>query len=333
MRGIKLILFILLLAGCEEVLFEAQLADTPVTNFEYLWEASRDRYSFFELKQIDWDQYYAENRPLVGEDISQDSLFNILAGMLNALQDGHVNLNAPFNRSRFDFSLLGPVNFDWRNIKENYIGEDYYISGPLSHNFLANNEVGYIRYASFTQAFSNYHISFVLNRYLRTKGLILDIRSNGGGNISNVYRLLNFLHETPTLLYTSSIKSGSGHEDFSAPVEVFSEPIDNPWPRKVVVLVDRQSFSASSFFALGAKAIDNMVLMGDTTGGGLGLPNGGQLPNGWTYRFSITQTIDPEGNNYENGVPPDVVSILTDEDRIGGRDRVIEDAIELILSP
>jgi len=32
-----------------------------------------------------------------------------------------------------------------------------------------------------------------------------------------------------------------------------------------------------------------MVLIGDTTGGGWGLPNGGQLPNGWTYRLSITK--------------------------------------------
>jgi C-terminal processing protease CtpA/Prc len=75
-----------------------------------------------------------------------------------------------------------------------------------------------------------------------------------------------------------------------------------------------------------------MTVMGDTTGGGLGLPNGGQLPNGWTYRFSITKTLDPQGNNYENGIPPDVVKILTAEDRISGRDTVIEAAVDLILN-
>jgi C-terminal processing protease CtpA/Prc len=74
----------------------------------------------------------------------------------------------------------------------------------------------------------------------------------------------------------------------------------------------------------------NMTVMGDTTGGGLGLPNGGQLPNGWTYRFSITRTLDPQGNNFENGVPPDIVSIMTDEERVNGVDKVIEDAIDFI---
>ena len=44
-------------------------------------------------------------------------------------------------------------------------------------------------------------------------------------------------------------------------------------------------------FALSTTAYDNMFCVGDTTGGGLGMPNGGELPNGWRYRFSVTRTL------------------------------------------
>jgi hypothetical protein len=332
MRGIKIALLCLTLLGCEEALFEKEIKDTPTANFDYLWQQCSERYSFFDLKGIDWDEYYRVNRPTVGDKISDDSLFNVLAKMLNTLRDGHVNLNSPFNISRFDISLLGPVNYDWRNIKENYIGADYLITGPFHHDFLANKEVGYIRYNSFSQTITSFDISYLFSRYRSTKGLILDLRSNGGGSITNMYNLLNVLHNKPTLLYTSSIKNGPGQNDFTEPIEIMSEANENGYPRRIVVLTDRQTFSASSFFTLAAKSISNMTVMGDTTGGGLGLPNGGQLPNGWTYRFSITKTLDPQGNNYENGIPPDVVKILTAEDRISGRDTVIEAAVDLILN-
>jgi C-terminal processing protease CtpA/Prc len=92
-----------------------------------------------------------------------------------------------------------------------------------------------------------------------------------------------------------------------------------------MMLIDRGTYSAGSFTALSTRAIPRITLVGDTTGGGLGLPNGGQLPNGWTYRFSITQTLDANLNNeYESGVPPDIRVITNLSDRT--KDEVIERA-------
>lgn len=77
-------------------------------------------------------------------------------------------------------------------------------------------------------------------------------------------------------------------------------------------------------------AYSNMYRMGDTTGGGLGLPNGGELPNGWKYRFSVTRTLAIDGKNYENGVPPDFTVILDPTATAAGRDNVIDSAVALI---
>ena len=66
-----------------------------------------------------------------------------------------------------------------------------------------------------------------------------------------------------------------------------------------------------------------------TTGGGGGMPNGGQLPNGWTYRFSISQLLDLDGNNYaEDGVPPDILVSFDWTDLT--KDEIIERAIQEI---
>lgn len=60
--------------------------------------------------------------------------------------------------------------------------------------------------------------------------------------------------------------------------------------------------------------------------GGLGLPNGGQLPNGWTYRFSISQALTLDFNPaYENGVPPNI-SVSFDWNDLT-KDEILERAI------
>ena len=76
------------------------------------------------------------------------------------------------------------------------------------------------------------------------------------------------------------------------------------------------------------KALPNVVQIGDTTGGGLGAPNGGQLPNGWEYRFSVTQALTLDlSPDYEDGVPPDVVALL-DWNDLTTDDEILERAIE-----
>ena len=61
------------------------------------------------------------------------------------------------------------------------------------------------------------------------------------------------------------------------------------------------------------------------------LTNGGALPNGWTYRFSITRTIALDGGNYENGVPPAERVILDPACTAQGIDNVIEAAADWIM--
>jgi hypothetical protein len=319
--------------SCERLIFEDSLAsDSPRDNFEYLWKECDEKYSYFEVKNINWDSIYTVYDEKIHEGLSNDELFTILGSMLNELKDGHVNLVSFFNISHYNIEKLGPDNFDERIILDNYLSDDYYMTGPFAHDFIADTMVGYIRFREFSGLVDDNNLNFILERYANTRGLILDIRENGGGTPLDIYAILSRFVEEPTHLYNSRIKSGPGHNEFSDLEPAMVSPSGQTrYQNMVAVLTDRGSYSASSFFALATKALPNMVLIGDTTGGGLGLPNGGQLPNGWQYRFSITQALDLQGNNYEPGVPPDITVIMTDEDRSNGIDPVIDRAVQEIL--
>lgn len=323
------------LSSCNWLLLRDETPTSPTATFEYLWQRCDEQYAFFDYKGVDWQQVHHRYAPKVSDDISQDSLFTVLFDMLLELRDGHVNLISPFNISRFEIGLLGAQQIDERVVLENYLGKDYYITGPFRHNFVAQDSVGYIRYSSFSNTVSEFDLDFIIRRYLRTQGLILDLRQNGGGSAENILTILHRFVTKKTLLYQSFLKNGPGKEDFAPAQPAYAEPPASKdrlrYSRKVIVLTDRGTFSAASFFALASKALPNMQLLGDTTGGGLGIPNGGQLPNGWTYRISISRTLSPEGENFENGVPPDIPLSLDREATRRGVDNLIEAAIREIV--
>jgi C-terminal processing protease CtpA/Prc len=331
-----IIIFALLTVSCEKVFLGKEIDNQPRQNFDYLWLKVETGYSFFDIKDVQWDSLYQVYSPLIKDEITDVQLFDHLAQLLNELKDGHVNLYSPFKTSRYDISMLGPVNIDFRLIRDNYLTGTEEITGPFVHGFPLNNEVGYIRYSSFSNTVTSQHFEYMLSRFKDTRGLIFDIRQNGGGYIENVFTIISRFIDKKTITYYSSIKTSYGgayDSTFSAPEAVLTEPAQGTtYTKPVIVLTDRGSYSASSFFAVSCLAIPHVTLMGDTTGGGLGLPSGGQLPNGWTYRFPVTRTISVDGRNLENGVPPDIHITLLPDHNVTGTDNIMDAAIDKILN-
>lgn len=332
-----IVLIVLAFSSCQHAFMKEGLEPDPVNTFEYLWNKVDQQYAFFGLKGVNWDEVYQTYRPMVSNDIDDDSLFNIMAAMLNTLQDGHINLIAPFNVSRNDsvyYKMIAERNINSEVVMLNYLTLNHHTTGNLSHRAIRDGKVGYIRYTSFANKVSKYDVQYILNRYKDCDGLILDLRQNGGGAITNIWTLLSIFDNHGQKLYTTQIKSGPTHDDFSDLKEVHAADTSmfghDYYKKPVAVLIDRGSYSATSFFAICTQAYDNIALIGDYTGGGLGLPNGGELPNGWHYRFSITRTFANDGGNYENGVPPDFRVLLAPEATAAGIDNVIEFACDWI---
>ena len=102
------------------------------------------------------------------------------------------------------------------------------------------------------------------------------------------------------------------------------------WIKPVVLLTNRGCFSSANDFAFTMKALENVTLMGDTTGGGGGMPMSSELPNGWVVRFSSAPTYDSEMNDVEFGVAPDIRLDMDDDDIKAGKDTYIERARKFI---
>lgn len=333
MRRYILFLIIPFFASCESIILEEDLASTdPMKNFEYLWKQCDEKYSYFDLKGIDWNEMKSKYGEKITGKTTDKELFTILGNMLSELKDDHTNLMSNFNVSRYGVQYQSQDNFDWRIVEDHYLPRNYLITGPFMHEFISNKEIGYVRFPAFTGTVDNKQLDFILDRYKNTKGLILDLRENGGGAATDIFNLLSRFVEKETTLYYSRIKTGKAHADFGKAEPAKIEPHKGiRYSNKVMVLVDRGTYSAGSFTALSTKAIGNMILIGDTTGGGLGMPNGGQLPNGWTYRFSITQALNLDLKpDWEMGVPADISVQIDWSDRT--HDEIIDRAIQEILN-
>jgi C-terminal processing protease CtpA/Prc len=325
---ISLALAVASLTSCERIFWEENLASNdPRENFEYLWNQVDRHYSYFDVKEIDWNEVKTRYNDSIRDGMREEELFRVLGNMMNELRDDHTNLVSPFNISMYEVALNYQPNYNERTIRDYYIPEMMH-TGSLAHNFVAGDSIAYVRYSSFMSPVSNEDMDFVLQRYANTKGLILDLRANGGGNMLNIPIIMERFVDERVLTGYNETRNGPGHEDFSEPVGFYYNTYDGiRYTKPVMVLVDRGSYSATTFFSLTTKALDNVTLVGDTTGGGGGLPNGGQLPIGWTYRFSVSRLLDLDGQNYaEQGVPPDILASFDWNDLT--KDEILERAME-----
>ena len=90
-----LALLCIMFASCGDLFLGSDPKNTPEKNFEILWNDFDKTYSFFELKNINWDSLYAVYRPKVTNQTTGEQLFDITSAMLAHLRDGHVDLNTP----------------------------------------------------------------------------------------------------------------------------------------------------------------------------------------------------------------------------------------------
>ena len=341
MKYVRLVILAVALAtafsSCEKALMADDVPASAPNTFDYLWQRIDQQYSLFDVKGVDWLAVYDSLRPQVFDGMNADSLFAVCAKMLNTLRDGHVNLAAGFDVSRADslyYDFYSRSSVDMNVVALNYLGIGYHSTAGMAHSGLCGDSVIYIYYGSFSNSIPVSLFRWIINSYPEAKGMILDMRGNGGGSLVNVANILSLMPSHGQVLYSSQIKNGPGHDDFT-PLEPTLAPKvteGESFERPVVVLIDRGCFSATSVFSICTQAYDNMVLMGDTTSGGLGLPTMGYLPNGWRYRFPVTRTVALDGKNYENGVPPDIpLAFDRGAAQRFGRDNIIDSACAYIL--
>jgi len=304
--------------------------DDHYGNFQALWTILDEHYCYFSEKQIDWDAVRAKYAIRINQGMTTLQLFEVMANMLAELRDGHVNLYASFDVARnWSWQEDYPSNFS-DTLYHRYMGTDYRIAGTLRYRILDDN-IGYVRCASFETANGNSNVSNMLTALAPCNGLIIDVRNNGGGLLTAAEMLAAFFTNEEILVGYMQHKTGTGHDDFSAPEEQRLRPANGArWQKPVVVLTNRSVFSAANEFVKYMKCCPQVTIVGDRTGGGSGLPMSSELPNGWSVRYSACPMYDREMHSTEFGIAPDHNVSLTDDDFARGIDTIIEYARQLL---
>ncbi|MDR2140032.1 MAG: S41 family peptidase [Tannerella sp.] len=317
-------------AGCRE---ESLYTTDAHTNFEALWKIMDEHYCFFEYKGVDWDEIYRTYSRQVSDTMNQYELFDFLGQMLAELKDGHTNLVSSFNMARYwAWYENYPANFN-HDIQKKYLGTNYNITGGLKYLRLPNTDVGYMYYASFSALITERGLDEVFKYFSNCKGLIVDVRDNGGGSLSYSDRIASRFLEEKIIAGYIIHKTGPGHNDFSELYPIELKPSDRSrWLRPVVVLTNRHSYSATNDFVNKMRILPHVAILGDRTGGGSGLPFNSELPNGWIVRFSASPILDVNRQHTENGIDPDIKVNMNPQDMARGKDTLIEEAVQWILS-
>lgn len=322
----------LTLSACHEI---EEYDNNPRSNFEQLWSILDEHYCFFEQKGVDWDEVHAKYAPRVSNKMTREELFRVCADMLDELRDGHTNLSAPFETSYYkkwwsDY----PQNYDARLVEQYYFNFNYRTLGGITYGMLPQN-VGYMYYSSFSYPVGDSAMDAVLAYCASADGLIIDVRNNGGGSLTNVESIVSRFISKRTLAGSICHKTGPGRDQFSEPYKYYYNPAPAGrvmWAKPVAVLCNRSTFSAANNFVSVMKSLPNVTIVGATTGGGSGIPFNSELNNGWGIRFSASPVRDPEGNLTEFGVEPTegCAVDLDPVEALSGRDTMLDFAITLL---
>lgn len=182
-----------------------------------------------------------------------------------------------------------------------------------------DGNIGYIRISSFEEKtaddFKEQLRDLVLDR---VKGLVIDLRDNGGGLVDTSIAIADLLLDEGVVTYTEDRK---GKKEF---YKSAAGKTDLPY----VILVNGGTASASEILTAAVKDHQSGKIVGTKTYGKGIIQSIEQLSDGDAVKLTVMQYFSPEGSViHKVGVEPDVkVEALPDDET----DRQLQAAVELL---
>lgn len=161
----------------------------------------------------------------------------------------------------------------------------------LTYYGLQPDGIGYISYNQFLEnSAKDVRRAFVEMRSKGMRGLVLDLRSNGGGSVQEALQILNMFVPKGKQLLEMRGKVKSSNKTFSTTME----PIDTVMP--IVVLVNEETASASEITSGALQDLDRAVVMGTRTyGKGLVQVPNVPLPYNGKLKLTTAKYYIPSG--------------------------------------
>ncbi|GAB3256911.1 S41 family peptidase [Chitinimonas naiadis] len=176
-----------------------------------------------------------------------------------------------------------------------------------------------------------------LPEIMQAKGLILDVRRNGGGSTDFGVRILSYLSQHAIPYSISWARSDNGLEHARNDLMMWRPLPDNPpmppaqldvYDGPVMVLAGPQTYSAAEDFLVAFDLMQRGKIIGEASGGSTGQPLLFKLPGGGLARVCTKRDTYPDGREIVGvGVQPQITVAPTIADIRAGRDPVLERAI------
>ncbi len=162
---------------------------------------------------------------------------------------------------------------------------------------LLDSGLGYIQLSTFISSDAAKEFRVALRKLSNADGIILDLRDNPGGLLSNALEIADMVLENGAIV--STISRHGRHTDLSSGEPLTRQPI--------VVLVDEESASASEIVASAIQDNARGIIVGTKTYGKGLVQEINRLPSGAAIHITVSRYLTPAGTDINKvGVIPDI---------------------------
>jgi carboxyl-terminal processing protease len=332
----------------------------PDRDFEKFWSAFNDNYAFFRLKGVDWDETYKKYKPQVTSKTKETELIKIFSEMVEPIKDGHITISKGEDilykvkkPSAFKNEFKGIEKDLWKTsfetLHRNGFSEIKGI-GPIVKDenlyyVSQNSEIGFIR---ISRCFGTLESIFddkkeiddtklmlsvfdsILNSFSEKKGIIIDIRANGGGHGGE--ELASRFALEKTITHYKSIRKKGGYENFTELDPIFISPnVGVKYSKPIVILTNDKTASSAEDFTISLYMQKNVTTIGTNTSGMLSDMLGIDLSNKISFTLSNQRYYSKDKILLEDvGIPVKIEIKNTRKDIENKIDPVIEKALEVL---
>ncbi len=339
----------------------ANSKNDPIAAFEIFAATFSAHYPFFENRNVDWPWMTKTHRLRVSESTTDEQLANIFADMIAPLGDAHTNIvldeSFVFQSGRPGSAVASYAEFasfleSVTASTARYLGVEIETlgNGLISYADLPDG-IGYLRIIAF-DGFSDsgrfvddqaeltaaLDEIFANNRIATWRGLIIDIRVNGGGSDELSLQLAGRLTDVGYRAFAKQARNDAvDPTKFTAAHVVDVQPSPgNRFTGPVVLLTASLTISASETFTLATlNRQPAPIRIGGNTQGVFSDVLQRSLP-GCTVSFCLPNEdfVTEDGVSFDRfGIPPDIcVPTFSDTELADGRDTALDTACRVILS-
>ena len=186
-----------------------------------------------------------------------------------------------------------------------------------------DDNLGYIRLSSFISRNASVEFQKALNDMKDKDGIIIDLRSNPGGLLTNAIYIADMLLNDRATIVSTVDRDGYKETQYSTSNNYTNQP--------VVVLINSGSASASEILSGAIKDNGRGLIVGKKSFGKGLVQEINRLPDGSALHITIQKYLTPDGTDiHKKGITPDYTVDITEEDIKAKRDPQLQKACEIL---